>query len=297
MNADRANAGRANAGRANESRANESRVDAGQANEGRADAGRADADRVNLEKTNADQRTRQSPSASASPSPPASAPPPASPSAYGAGAGTGTGTGSGDRNPSVRVRRFWSVRRVPAGIVALVLAAVAGLLLYDVAAVRSGRPAMRWRDWLADQLATRPLDDAWVMGGAGLLAVLGVWMVVLALTPGLRGLLPMRPPKAGVEGAAGGGGSGAGAVVRAGIDRTSAGLVLRDRAMEVPGVRAARVDVGRRRIRARALAHFRDLDEVRADLDAALHEGIRQLGLARRPALSVHVRRPAKSKR
>ncbi|GLV73966.1 DUF6286 domain-containing protein [Streptomyces hygroscopicus] len=295
MNADRANAGRANAGRANESRANESRVDTGQANEGRADAGRAGADRVNLEKTNADQRTRQSPSASASPSPspPASAPPPA----YGAGAGTGTGTGSGDRNPSVRVRRFWSVRRVPAGIVALVLAAVAGLLLYDVAAVRSGRPAMRWRDWLADQLATRPLDDAWVMGGAGLLAVLGVWMVVLALTPGLRGLLPMRPPKAGVEGAAGGGAAGAGAVVRAGIDRTSAGLVLRDRAMEVPGVRAARVDVGRRRIRARALAHFRDLDEVRADLDAALHEGIRQLGLARRPALSVHVRRPAKSKR
>ncbi|MFE2676321.1 DUF6286 domain-containing protein [Streptomyces hygroscopicus] len=277
MNADRANAGRAN----------ESRADEGQASEGRADAGRASADRVNLEKANADQRTRQSPSASASPSPPA----------YGTGAGTGAGTGSGDRNPSVRVRRFWSVRRVPAGIVALVIAAVAGLLLYDVAAVRSGRSAMRWRDWLAQQLATRPLDDAWVMGGAGLLAVLGVWMVVLALTPGLRGLLPMRPPKAGVEGAAGGGGSGAGAVVRAGIDRASAGLVLRDRAMEVPGVRAARVDVGRRRIRARALAHFRDLDEVRADLDAALHEGIRQLGLARRPALSVHVRRPAKSKR
>nr|WP_060950923.1 MULTISPECIES: DUF6286 domain-containing protein [Streptomyces] len=285
MNADRANESRADEGQANEGRAD---MDASQANEGRAGA-----DRVNLEKTNADQRTRQSPSASASPSPSASASPPA----YGAGAGTGTGTGSKDRNPSVRVRRFWSVRRVPAGIVALVLAAVAGLLLYDVAAVRSGRPAMRWRDWLADQLATRPLDDAWVMGGAGLLAVLGVWMVVLALTPGLRGLLPMRPPKAGVEGAAGGGGAGAGAVVRAGIDRTSAGLVLRDRAMEVPGVRAARVDVGRRRIRARALAHFRDLDEVRADLDAALHEGIRQLGLARRPALSVHVRRPAKSKR
>ncbi|GDY52614.1 hypothetical protein SVIO_032370 [Streptomyces violaceusniger] len=101
----------------------------------------------------------------------------------------------------------------------------------------------------------------------------------------------MRAPEPGPEPE-----SGAGAVVRAGIDRTSAGLVLRDRAMEVPGVRSARVDVGRRRIRARALAHFRDLDEVRADLDAALHEGIRQLGLARPPALSVHVRRSAKSK-
>ncbi|MBI0301029.1 hypothetical protein JBE04_42950 [Streptomyces sp. PRKS01-29] len=222
---------------------------------------------------NADQKMRQSTSASA----------------YGARTGAGAGDGEGD--PTGRVRRFWSERRVPAGIVALVIAAVSGLLLYDVAAVRSGRRAMRWRDWLADELATRPLDNAWIVGGAALLAALGVWMVVLAMAPGLRGLLPMRAPEA--ESAAE---PGTGAAVRAGIDRTSAGLVLRDRAMEVPGVRSARVDVGRRRIRARALAHFRDLDEVRADLDAALHEGIRQLGLARPPALSVHVRRPAKSK-
>ncbi|MCQ6249101.1 DUF6286 domain-containing protein [Streptomyces malaysiensis subsp. malaysiensis] len=207
-------------------------------------------------------------------------------------------TDAGDGDPPVRAKRFWSARRVPAGIVALAVFAVSGLLLYDVAAVRSGRPAMRWREWLADQLAARPLDDPWIMSGAALLAALGVWMVVLALTPGLRGLLPMRSPGAG----AGAGAekdvedAEAGVAVRAGIDRASAGLVLRDRAMEVPGVRSARVDVGRRRIRARALAHFRDLDEVRADLDTALHEGIHQLGLARRPALSVRVRRSAKSK-
>ncbi|WP_458085457.1 DUF6286 domain-containing protein [Streptomyces malaysiensis] len=230
---------------------------------------------------NTDQKMRQSTSASA----------------YGGRAGTD----AGDGDPPVRAKRFWSARRMPAGIVALAVFAVSGLLLYDVAAVRSGRPAMRWREWLADQLAARPLDDPWIMSGAALLAALGVWMVVLALTPGLRGLLPMRLPGAGA-----GAGAGkdveeaeagvAGVAVRAGIDRTSAGLVLRDRAMEVPGVRSARVDVGRRRIRARALAHFRDLDEVRADLDTALHEGIHQLGLARRPALSVRVRRSAKSK-
>ncbi|MFD8335777.1 DUF6286 domain-containing protein [Streptomyces malaysiensis subsp. malaysiensis] len=227
---------------------------------------------------NTDQKMRQSTSASA----------------YGGRAGTD----AGDGDPPVRAKRFWSARRVPAGIVALAVFAVSGLLLYDVAAVRSGRPAMRWREWLADQLAARPLDDPWIMSGAALLAALGVWMVVLALTPGLRGLLPMRSPGAG----AGAGAekdvedAEAGVAVRAGIDRASAGLVLRDRAMEVPGVRSARVDVGRRRIRARALAHFRDLDEVRADLDTALHEGIHQLGLARRPALSVRVRRSAKSK-
>ncbi len=230
---------------------------------------------------NADQKMRQSTSASA----------------YGGRAGTG----ARDGDPPVRMSRFWSVRRVPAGIVALVIAAVSGLLLYDVAAVRSGRPAMRWREWLADELASRPLDDAWIMAGAALSAALGVWMVILALAPGLRGLLPMRPSETEAEAGPGPGkgveaGARTGGAVRAGIDRTSAGLVLRDRAMEVPGVRSARVDVGRRRVRARALAHFRDLDEVRADLDTALHEGIRQLGLARRPALSVRVRRSAKSK-
>ncbi|WP_206311547.1 DUF6286 domain-containing protein [Streptomyces sp. DASNCL29] len=228
---------------------------------------------------NADQKMRQSTSASV----------------YGARAGTGAGSGAGDGDPPGRVRRFWSERRVPAGIVALVVAAVSGLLLYDVAAVRSGRRAMRWRDWLADELAARPLDNAWMVAGAALLAALGVWMVVMAMAPGLRGLLPMRAPEPASEPGSGAGAEAA-AAVRAGIDRTSAGLVLRDRAMEVPGVRSARVDVGRRRIKARALAHFRDLDEVRADLDAALHEGIRQLGLARSPALSVHVRRSAKSK-
>ncbi|MFD8090014.1 DUF6286 domain-containing protein [Streptomyces malaysiensis] len=226
---------------------------------------------------NTDQKMRQSTSASA----------------YGGRAGTD----AGDGDPPVRAKRFWSARRMPAGIVALAVFAVSGLLLYDVAAVRSGRPAMRWREWLADQLAARPLDDPWIMSGAALLAALGVWMVVLALTPGLRGLLPMRSPGAGAEKDVEDAEAGvAGVAVRAGIDRTSAGLVLRDRAMEVPGVRSARVDVGRRRIRARALAHFRDLDEVRADLDTALHEGIHQLGLARRPALSVRVRRSAKSK-
>ncbi|NIY64601.1 DUF6286 domain-containing protein [Streptomyces malaysiensis] len=223
---------------------------------------------------NTDQKMRQSTSASA----------------YGGRAGTD----AGDGDPPVRAKRFWSARRAPAGIVALAVFAVSGLLLYDVAAVRSGRPAMRWREWLAGQLAARPLDDPWIMSGAALLAALGVWMVVLALTPGLRGLLPMRSPGAGAEKGVEDAEAGvAGVAVRAGIDRTSAGLVLRDRAMEVPGVRSARVDVGRRRIRARALAHFRDLDEVRADLDTALHEGIHQLGLARRPALSVRVRRSA----
>ncbi|MER5974041.1 DUF6286 domain-containing protein [Streptomyces sp. NPDC002055] len=192
-----------------------------------------------------------------------------------------TDEGGGDAG---RNKRFWSARRVPAGVVALLAVAGVALTLYDVVAVRAGRSAMAWRRELADQLAERPLDNSWMIGGAAVAMAVGVWLLVLALTPGLRALLPMRRP-AGVPGAE---------HVRAGLYRNAAALVLRDRVMEVPGVQSVRAAVGRRRITIRARAHFRELDEVRKDVDAATADGLRELGLARRPALSVHVRRAAK---
>ena len=70
--------------------------------------------------------------------------------------------------------------------------AARALLLYDVAAVRADQPAMHWRRSLADELAERPLDDMWVLVGAGVAMALGLWLIVLAATPGLRDLLPMR---------------------------------------------------------------------------------------------------------
>lgn len=70
--------------------------------------------------------------------------------------------------------------------------------------------------------------------------------------------------------------------------------MLRDRAMEVAGVQSVRMKVGRRKAKAYAVSHFRELDEVRADLDVALAEGLRQLGLVHRLGLTVHVRRPKK---
>ncbi|MFB7545951.1 DUF6286 domain-containing protein [Streptomyces zaomyceticus] len=181
-------------------------------------------------------------------------------------------------------RRFWSARRVPAVIVASLSLAAVGLLLYDVVSVRAGRPAMGWRRRLADELATRPLDDVWIIVGAAVAMALGLCLIVLAVTPGLRSLLPMRQPP----------GSRGTGEVRAGLDRRAVALLLRDRAVRVSGVESARVDAGRRKIKARAQVHFRDLDEVRADLDAALGEAVASLGLARRPTVTVHVRRPKK---
>jgi hypothetical protein len=203
---------------------------------------------------------------------------------------TGTGPGrsaqaAGDGTPPVseseggREGRFWSPRRVPAGIVALLLLGLAGLFLYDIASVRADRPVMSWRRELARRLAERPLDDTWVLVGAGVAAVLGLWLLVLAATPGLRHVVPMRRTHPDV---------------RAGLDRDAAATALRDRAMEVAGVQSAQVRVRRRRAKARAVSHFRELDDVRTDLDAVLTDAIRGLGLSRPPALSVRVRRPGR---
>ncbi|MFF3738245.1 DUF6286 domain-containing protein [Streptomyces sp. NPDC002566] len=178
--------------------------------------------------------------------------------------------------PTARGGRFWSARRVPAALVALPLLVLAGALLYDVAAVRAHRPALRARRELARQLAERPLDDTWVLVGAGVAAALGLWLVLLAVTPGMRRVLPMRRTHPDV---------------RAGLHRGAAALVLRDRAMEVAGVQSVRVHAGRRKADVHAVSHFRDLDDVRADLDTVLGDAIRGLGLARPPALSVRVRR------
>jgi hypothetical protein len=160
-----------------------------------------------------------------------------------------------------------------------VLCVVTGAFLYDVCAVRAGRPALAWRRELATQLAERPLDDTWVLVGAGVAAALGLWLVLLAVTPGLRSVLPMRRIHPDV---------------RAGLHRDAVGLVLRDRAMEVAGVQSVRVRAHRRRADVRALSHFRDLDAVYADLDTVLTQAIRGLGLVRPPRLAVQVRRPGK---
>ncbi|MGW2490794.1 DUF6286 domain-containing protein [Streptomyces sp. NPDC001606] len=175
--------------------------------------------------------------------------------------------------------RFWSPRRVPAAVVAVLLAAGAGLLLYDIAAVRAHRPAMYWRRALARQLTQRPLDDVWVLTGAAVAAALGLWLIVLAVTPGLRAQLPMRRPHP---------------EVRAALHRDAAALLLRDRAMDVSGVRAVRVRMRRRKADVRVVSHFRDLDEVRADLDTTLDEAIRGLGLTAPPVLSLRVARPGR---
>ncbi|WP_256105347.1 DUF6286 domain-containing protein [Streptomyces sp. ODS05-4] len=191
-------------------------------------------------------------------------------------------TGAGPAEPrgrsgARRAGRFWSVRRAPAALLALVVLGAAGLLLYDLVSVRAGRPGMSWRKVLTGDLATRSLDDVWTVAGAGVAVALGLWLLALALTPGLRSVLTMRPGPHGL---------------RAGLGRDAVERVLHDRAVGVAGVASARVRAGRGKAAVRAVAHFREVPEVRADVEAAMAAGVRELGLARPPAVSVHVVRP-----
>ncbi|MET7297042.1 DUF6286 domain-containing protein [Streptomyces griseoloalbus] len=183
---------------------------------------------------------------------------------------------SGERGRGHRTHRPWSARRIPAALVASVILVAAGAALVDVIAVRAGRPAGAWRRHVADELATRTVDDVWMLAGAAAAAAAGVWLIVLALTPGLRHWLPLRSPAPGL---------------RASLDRDGAADLLRDAALRVPGVGAARVRVRRHRVTARADVRFRDPRQVRDDLTAVLDEERDRLALARPPRVVVRVRR------
>ncbi|MFI1287805.1 DUF6286 domain-containing protein [Streptomyces sp. NPDC020792] len=180
-----------------------------------------------------------------------------------------------ERDRGLRTHRPWSARRIPAALVASVILVAAVAALVDVVAVRAGGPAAAWRKHLTDALATRPVDDVWMLTGAAVAAAVGVWLIVLALTPGLRHWLPLRSPAPGL---------------RASLDRDGTAALLRDAAMRVPGVGKARIRVRRHRVKARADVRFRDPQQVKDDLTAVLDEERDRLALARPPRIVVRVR-------
>ncbi|WP_051710976.1 DUF6286 domain-containing protein [Streptomyces sp. NRRL S-350] len=173
-------------------------------------------------------------------------------------AGTGTAPG---RPPRLR-----APRTAAAAVVATGVLVVAGSLLYDVIAVRVGQPVRRWRAQIVDELATRHLDDLWVLVGAGAATLLGGRLLWLAIAPGLRRWLVLRPY---------GGTSAA-------IDRAGIGHLLTDRAAGLDGIDHLRIRVGRRRVRV-ALAGPADPAVVQRQL----RDELERVGLARPLRLDV----------
>ncbi|MDY0814217.1 DUF6286 domain-containing protein [Kitasatospora purpeofusca] len=155
--------------------------------------------------------------------------------------------------PAPKVRRLRAPRTTAAVVVATVLLILALALLYDVVAVRTGQPARQWRTDLADELATRHLDDLAVLLGAGATTLLGGWLLWLALAPGLGRWLPLRPH----------------GDTAAAIDRSGVAALLADRAAGLPGVEHLKVRINRRRVRI-ALVGPADPASVQRQLRAEL---------------------------
>jgi hypothetical protein len=164
-------------------------------------------------------------------------------------------------------------------VTAALIVLAAGVLLFEAVWIHTGHKSAWWRT-LTDQLATRPVDDVWITTGAAVASALGLWLIALALTPGLRRRLPLRVP------------SGSDGTMDAEVDRKGAALLLRDAAMRVPGVSAARVRLRRRRVTVRADVGFRDTSDVATDLTEAVRREARdRLGLARSPKPVIRIHR------
>ncbi|MFK4065180.1 DUF6286 domain-containing Asp23/Gls24 family envelope stress response protein [Streptomyces sp. NPDC029674] len=187
--------------------------------------------------------------------------------------GTSVEAGAGGR-----ARRPWSSRRLPVAALTFAAAVVCGVLLYDVLAVRTAdRPPARWRADLMGWLTTHgPESGAWPgLAAAFGVFCLGVWLLVLAVTPGRRGRLPMRSPVAGVH---------------AVLDRRAVASLLRDAVTELPGITRVRVDVGRRRARVRAGLAFGLPEDAHRALTEAAERALAACGVDRPLRLRVRLR-------
>ncbi|MGW1297149.1 DUF6286 domain-containing Asp23/Gls24 family envelope stress response protein [Streptomyces sp. NPDC002533] len=173
-------------------------------------------------------------------------------------------------------RRWWSARPTPVVVAALLGAAAAGLLTADMASVHLfGNAPAAWRTDLVDRLATTSPAAGSVTVAAAAMAVAGLWLLLLACTPGLR----KRHVVAGF---------GAGRSIA--LDRAAVASVVRDRVLDTDGVDSVRVGVGRRRVRVRADLAFGDRAAAREQAGAAAREALADCRLNRPLRVALRLR-------
>ena len=170
-------------------------------------------------------------------------------------------------------RRHWSARRVPVVGAALAAALGCGAVTVDLLRVHlAGHPAAAWRTGLLHALERRgPADLPPALGAV--LAVVGLWLCVLALTPGRRGLLGAATPG-----------------LNAAVDRTAVASVIRDAVADVPGCARVRVRVGRRRARVRAELAFGARETAAEAVAAAVRRALDDCALRRAPRPTITLR-------
>ncbi|MFE3634976.1 DUF6286 domain-containing protein [Streptomyces sp. NPDC059168] len=188
-------------------------------------------------------------------------------------AAPGGGTAPTAAPPVHTPRRSWSGRRLPAAVVAAAAALLCGALGADLIRVRTAhRPASAWRVLAVHWLPGHGPGDAAVVAAGVLTALLGLWLAVLAATPGLRRRATVRTPAPGVV---------------ATVDRTAVESLVRDAVTAVPGVGPVRVRMRRRRVTVRAGLLFGEHAQARAAVTAAAGGALTSCALRRSPRLRV----------
>ncbi|MGW4674092.1 DUF6286 domain-containing Asp23/Gls24 family envelope stress response protein [Streptomyces sp. NPDC004324] len=152
-------------------------------------------------------------------------------------------------------RRRWSRRRVPTTAVLLMGTVSFGAVALDMIRVRiTHRPAAAWRTGTLNWLTGHGPGDTQVVLAGGGLALLGLWLTVLAVTPGRRRLLTLSAPGTSLDAAA---------------DCSAVAASVRCAVADVPGIGPVDVRVRRRRVVVRAGLAFGDRDTAHDEVAAA----------------------------
>ncbi|MFB7778659.1 DUF6286 domain-containing protein [Streptomyces bauhiniae] len=179
--------------------------------------------------------------------------------------------------PRTRVpRRWWAQRRLPLGVLTLLATLTCGALATDLILVTTGhRPAALWRTGALHWLSAHGPGEPPVTAAALGCALLGVWLIVLAVTPGRRGLLTAHSPAP---------------ATRVAVDRGAVAALLRDTVAGTEGVDTVAVRVRRRRATVRAALAFGDRAAARDQITDAARSVLAECGLRRPLCLRVAVR-------
>ncbi|GAA1757721.1 DUF6286 domain-containing protein [Streptomonospora arabica] len=167
------------------------------------------------------------------------------------------------RASRVAVHTFRPRRSWPALIVGALVLGVAALAAVEVASALAGAP-MRTSVTSAagEHAATARWSDPVVQTASAVAAATGLVLIAVALVPGRSRFTALRT--ADPELVVG--------LSRSGLKRTLAAA-----AQEVGGVRAARVSVGRRRVRVRVRTDLREAPELRGEVSAAVGRRLAEL--------------------
>ncbi|MEJ8279665.1 DUF6286 domain-containing protein [Pseudonocardia spirodelae] len=167
-------------------------------------------------------------------------------------------------------------KSLAAGIVALVLLALCALVAVAVVQLMLGQQPVVDLAGLNALVAGLTGADLPVLIASGVVALLGLVLVVVALRPGTPTVLPLAPADGAER-------------LDTGITRRSLNRALSDAATGVDGVTKASVKSSGRRAAVTAHAAFGDPKDLREQVRGAVSERLAAVGPARSPRVTVSV--------